>query len=292
MNWILAAVFAAIFFTLTAVLSKELMDHIDSLEFTALYSLVAFIFYTPIFLYYNSIYSFDFTTFLILLIILSGIGNILGMLAYNYGLKHTSLSIAMPLNRTQPVFVAIIGFLLLNEVMNLQKILGIITVTAGSYIVLLEDPHNPLDPITNLVHDYGAQLAVVSAIIFSFTAVIDRYVNTQMQPELYTYLILGIMTAALNTYLTLKKDKNYTKHVKTELTQYTKLYTLTGILTATAYLTMYTAYSQAEASQVIPVMQLQVPLTVIAGKEIFDETHIIEKIIGSILLILGIILVV
>lgn len=288
----MAAGLAAVLFTILAVISKELMEHITTLEFTAIYSLVAFIFYTPAFIYFSQHHTLKLNQTLTILVLLSGIGNILGMLAYNYGLKHTSISIAMPLNRTQPVFVAIIGFLALSETMNPQRIAGILTVTLGSYIVLLENPRNPLDPITNLAHDYGAQLAITSAGIFSIVSVTDRYVSQQLPPQLYTYLTLGIMTITLNTYLTFQKDKNYTKHLKTELKKYTKLYTLVGIFTATAYLSMYTAFQNAEASQVVPVMQLQVPLTVLAGKEIFHETHMIEKIIGSILLITGIILVV
>lgn len=293
MNWIIAAASAAVLFTVVAVISKELMDHIDAIEFTAIYSLIALIFYAPVFIYYLTQQTPELTTILILAILSSGLGNILGMLSYNYGLKHTSLSIAMPLNRTQPVFVAIIAATLLNEVMTLEKVAGILTITVASYIILMKNPHDPLDPITNLLHDYGAQLATLSAAFFSATSVIDRYVTTNFSPEIYTFLILAIMTTALNLYLfQANRHEDYSKHLKKELTNYKKHYALAGILTAAAYLALYQAFSQAEASKVVPVLQLQVPLTVIAGIEIFDETHFLQKIIGAILLIIGIILVV
>lgn len=291
MNWLIAATISAVLFTIVAVISKEIMDHINSVNFTAIYSLMAFIFYTPIFLYYLTQVEINITLIIALFTLLSGIGNILGMLSYNYGLKHTSISIAMPLNRIQPIFVAIIGFLFLNEVMNIEKVLGILLVTIASYIILLENRSDPLDPITNLTHDYGAQLAIVSAFFFSGTSVIDRFVTTNLAPEIYTYLILGIMAFSLNTYMNTKKE-NYTNQIISEIKNYKAHYISAGILTAFAYLTVYIAFSQAEASKVVPVLQLQVPLTVIAGKELFDETHILQKLIGAAILIAGIILVI
>jgi len=291
MEWVIAATLSAILFTIVAVLSKELMDHINAVNFTAIYSLTAFILYTPIFIYYLIQTEIQLSGIIALFILLSGIGNILGMLSYNYGLKHTSISIAMPLNRIQPVFVAIIGAIFLNEIMNLEKVVGIILVTIASYIILLENRHDPLDPITNLVHDYGAQLALVSAIFFSATSVIDRFVTTNIAPELYTYFILGIMAITLNIYLYNKKD-HHKQTIINELTKYKKLYFIAGLLTAFAYLAVYTAFSQAEASKVVPVLQLQVPLTVVLGKTMFNETHILQKLLGAAILIVGIILVI
>jgi drug/metabolite transporter (DMT)-like permease len=291
MMWILASALAAVLFTVQAVISKELMDHIDSVDFTAIYSLVAFIFYTPVFIYYISRTNPEFTPFLLLLIGLSGLGNILGMLAYNYGLGHTSLSIAMPLNRVQPVVVATIGFLVLGEAMNLQKVSGIVLVTVASYIILLEDHRNPLDPLTNILDDYGAQLALLSAVFFSITSIIDRFVTVQVPPELYTYFILGIMTASLNLYIARKNDQPF-RMVKNEILGNRLMYALSGVITAGAYLSIYTGFSLAEASKVVPVLQLQVPLTVIAGREVFSEQHVFQKLLGSGLMILGILLVV
>jgi len=292
MEWVVAATISAILFTVVAVISKELMDHINAVNFTAVYSLMAFLFYTPIFFYYLLFQvEANLTLMIVVFTLLSGIGNILGMLSYNYGLKHTSLSIAMPLNRVQPIFVAIIGFIFLNEVMTLEKVAGILLVTIASYIILLENHHDPLDPITNLTHDYGAQLAIVSALFFSTTSVIDRFVTTNLSPELYTYFILAIMAISLNTYLASKKT-NYSKWITNEIKNYRKMYISAGILTAFAYLTVYTAFSQAEASKVVPILQLQVPLTVILGKTMFDETHFLQKLIGAAILIIGIILVI
>lgn len=291
MNWILAATLAAILFTAVAVVSKELMDHIDSVAFTALYSLTAFLFYTPFFIYYLISTEISFTPVLVMMIATSGIGNVFGMLSYNFGLGHTSLSTAMSLNRAQPVFVAVIGFLALGESMNLLKLSGILIVTFASYIILLEDRSKPLGPLKELAHDRGARLALLSAVFFSFTSVIDRFVTSNLQPEIYTYLILGLMTFSLNSYI-YRRDEGYLGEIRGEILGNTREYVAAGLMTAVAYLLIYIAFSQAEASKVVPVLQLQVPLTVIAGREVFRETHVLQKLLGSLLMVLGILLVV
>lgn len=291
MNWVLAATLAALLFTALAVISKELMDHIDSVAFTAIYSLVAFIFYTPVFIYYLSSTGIDAGTTILLLVGASALGNVFGMLAYNFGLGHTSLSTAMSLNRSQPVFVAFIGFVALGESMGLEKVSGILLVTFASYIILLEDHSEPLAPIIELVSDKGARLALLSAVFFSITSVIDRFVTASIPPEIYTYLILGIMMVTLNSYV-YRRDENFFSELEKEISGNIKAYTASGIMTSLAYLSLYIAFSQAEASRVVPVLQLQVPLTIVAGREIFEEQHVLQKLAGSLLMIIGILLVV
>jgi len=291
MEWFLAAAVSALLFTAIAVISKQIMDHIDAVRFTAIYSALAFIFYTPVFLYYVYTVDFSFTVVIIALTVLSGLGNILGMLSYNFGLSKTSISVAMPLNRVQPVIVGVIGVLILGEAMSLEKAVGIGLVTLSCYIILLEGRHNILDPVKNLLNDLGAQLALISAFIFSFISLADRYVTSQFPPEIYTFFILGIMAAGLNLYM-VKIGTNYVTKACEEVANNKSLYTLVASLSAIAYLTVYIAFSQAEASRVVPVLQLQVPLTVILGREIFKEGNTLQKLVGSIILIAGVILVI
>ncbi len=291
MEWILYATVSAILFTAVAVISKELMDHIDAVRFTAIYSALAAFFYTPVLLYYLSTSDTGLTALLAVLTLLSGLGNVAGMLAYNYSLSKTQISVAMPLNRVQPVFVGLLGVLLLGETMSTEKVLGIGLVTFASYIILLEGGHEILDPVKNLLDDRGAQLALASAVFFSATSIIDRFVTEQFSPQIYTFLILASMATALNAYM-IKKDSNHVNKSLKEILNYRKMYAYAGLMTAIAYLVLYIAFSQAEASKVVPVLQLQVPLTVLLGQELFKEGHIIQKIIASILLIAGVILVV
>lgn len=287
MLWLHTALLSGILFAAVAVLSKEIMEDTSSLLFTSIYALLSTLFYTPIFLYYFSTIDTDLIISLVPFIILSGLANVFGILSFNYGIKKTDISIAMPLNRLQPVFVALLGAAVLGEVIDLFLGLGIILVTAGSYIVLLKNKNHPLEPFLNLRKDRGAQLATISAAIFAVAAVTDRFVTQSLTPEIYTFLILTVMTLSINSYLYRKNPRHFTE-IKTELQSRPEIYLLTGILAAGAYYSVLSALSMAPASRVIPVLQIQIPITVIAGGALFSEDHILQKLIGSAILILGI----
>ena len=287
MLWLYAALVSGILFSAVAVLSKEIMDETSSVLFTSIYALLSSIFYLPIFLYYLSTTGISLNTGIVPLIMLSGLANVFAILGFNYSVKQTDISIAMPLNRLQPVFVALIGALVLGEVINLSLALGIVLVTIGSYFVLLKNRNHPLEPFLNLKHDRGAQMATASAAFFGVAAVTDRFVTQILRPEIYTFLLLMVMALTINTYLYSKNPKHFTK-IKTELTLRPKIYLLTGLLVSGAYFSVLSALSMAQASKVIPVLQIQIPLTVIAGKTFFSEEHMVQKLIGSLILIAGI----
>lgn len=289
MLWLYTALISGLLFAAVAVLSKEIMEDTSSVLFTSIYALLSALFYTPIFLYYLSTVETGLITDLAPFIILSGLANVFGILSFNYGIKQTDISIAMPLNRLQPVFVALIGAAALGEVIDLFLGLGIILVTAGSYIVLLKDKNHLLEPFLNLKQDRGAQLATVSAAIFAVAAVTDRFVTQTLKPEVYTFLLLTVMALSINSYLYSKNSGHFTE-IRTELKSRPKIYLLTGVLAAGAYYSVLSALSMAQASKVIPVLQIQIPLTVIAGGALFSEEHVIQKLVGSAILIAGIIL--
>lgn len=290
MLWLYTALISAVLFAAVAVLSKEIMEETSSVLFTAIYALLSTIFYTPIFLYYISTVETDIIASLAPFILLSGLANVFGMLSYNYGIKETDISIVMPLNRLQPVFVALIGALVLGEVITLSLGTGIVLVTAGSYLVLLDDKDHPLEPFFNLENDRGAQLSILSAAIFAVAAVTDRFITQSLNPEVYTFLLLLVMTVAINSYMYNKNSRHFTK-VKTEIMRRPEIYGITGVLSAGAYYTVLAALSMAEASKVVPILQIQIPLTVVAGGALFSEDHVIQKLLGSAILIIGIIFV-
>lgn len=289
MLWLYTALISGILFASVALLSKEIMQETSSITFTSIYALLSTIFYFPVFIYYLS--SLDLSTLgnLAPFILLSGMANVFGILSFNYGIKKSEISVAMPLNRLQPVFVALIGAAVLGEVIDLYLGLGIILVTAGSYLVLLKDRNHMLEPFFNLREDRGAQLSMLSAAIFAVAAVTDRFVTQSLRPEIYTFLLLMVMTVSINTYL-LRKNSEHFSDVKTEILTKPGIYIVTGLLSAGAYYTVLSALSMAQASKVIPVLQVQIPITVVAGGAMFSEDHVLQKLAGSAILIAGIVL--
>lgn len=290
MEWLAATVVAAVIWSMTGIAAKELMDHSSSLVYSFLYSSLSLLFYLPVFLYFLPGESISFNPVLLAVIAISGAANVFGIMSYNYSIKFGELSRVIPFTRLNPIFTALIAATFLGEKLTPTRTAGIILVTVGSYAILEQKGTSWKQPFRSFARDRAPKYAALSALIYSVAAVADRYATQAVQPEIYTFIIYLIITSALSTYL-LTSRRDLLPEIKQQFLGNKLIYLLTGIGGATATYLIFFAFSIAEASRVIPVLQIQVFISVVAGVMLFGEDHWHEKIIGSIILVAGVILV-
>lgn len=291
MDWLLLTVLSAVFFSGAAVINKELMEDTSPIFFISVLMALSSLIYLPVFLYHFTPSMLTSIHGLAGFILFSLLANCLGWFSYNYALKNDPVSTVMPLNRLQPIFVAIIGFLILSETINLRIGTGIVMAALGGYIALLKDRQHLKSPIQDILTDRGEQLAILSAFFFGFAAIADRYITVQLAPEIHSFFILAGLAVSFNTYMYLQKGRKHFREAKNTFMEKRKTYLIAGILQTSSLLAIMTALSLQEASRVIPVLQLQVPITVLAGGALLHEDNIRLKLVGSAILITGVTLV-
>lgn len=290
MEWFIATVGAALIWSFTGIIAKDLMNHDSSLVYSFLYTVLALIFYTPVFLYFLPTADISIEVFALGAFIVSGFANIFGIMSYNYSIKLGELSRVIPFTKLNPVFTAIIAAIVLGEKMTPTRVTGILLVTLGSYKILEEKNTGWKQPFRSFVKERAPKVAVLSALIFSFAAVADRYVTQIVQPEIYTFMIYLFMATGLTTYIITGRREVLTEIIP-DLKTHRYKYAVTGIGAAVATYLIFYAFSQAPASRVIPVLQIQVLISVIAGVMLFGEDNLKQKLVGSVILIAGVILV-
>lgn len=291
MEWLAATVGAALIWSVLGIIAKDLMDHSSSFIYSFLYSSLGLLFYTPIFLYYLPGANLNFSITVLVAFVISGIANIFGIMAYNYSIKFGELSRVIPFTKLNPIFTAIIAAATLGEKITPVKGSGILLVTIGSYVILEEKDTDWEEPFRKFIRLKAPKVAALSALIFSVAAVADRFATQVIQPEIYTYMIYLFMTAGLSIHL-MTSRKELIPEIKTHLLEDKLLYTVTGIgASAASYLIFY-SFSRAPASSVIPVLQIQVLVSVVAGTSLFGEDNLKQKLIGSAVLIAGVVLTV
>lgn len=290
MEWLAATVGAAVIWSFTGIAAKELMDHSSSLVYSFLYSSLALLFYTPVFLYFLPSSSFEISIWLIFALVISGVANVFGIMSYNYSIKFGELSRVIPFTKLNPVFTAIIAALVLGEQMTQTRVTGIILVTVGSYAILEERNSGWKKPFKNFIKLKAPKYAALSALVYSFASVADRFGTQIIQPEIYTFILYVMITSALSVYI-LTEKRELIPEIKTDFTDAPFYYMLTGVGAAVASYLIFFAFSQAQASRVIPVLQIQVFISVAAGYILFNEDNLKQKIIGSLILVAGVILV-
>lgn len=289
-NWFYAAVFSALSWGVISVIAKKLMDHDSSEAYTALYTVLSLIFYTPLFLYFALSQTVNYTAIASAALLFSVLGNIAAFIAYNTSIKEGELSRIIPFTRLTPIFTAIFAAAILGEVITYKLGIGILMATAGSILVMKEKNIDYINSIEDRIKSNAIQLAILSSAIYGLTSVADRYATQIIQPEIYTFfLFLGMSTGFL--IYTEKSSKHSFKELLKDFRNDKTLYTVTGLLAAGATYSIFYSFSNAPASRVTPVLQLQVLVSVIAGALFFGEDDILRKLVGSLILISGIVLV-
>lgn len=287
MEWILYTLFAATGFGVMSVIAKNIMEDTSAVQYAALYSSLGLLFYTPVFIYFMFKLSPNFQFIALGAMGLSMIGNVLAFLVYNYSVKEGQLSQVVPVTRLTPVFAAFFAAIALGEKLDLALASGILLATSGAVIVLKKDKISYIQSVEDGIKTKAVKAALLSAVIYGFTSVADRYATQIIQPEIYNYFIyIGLSTGFLAT--TYFQQKQPVKQLKNNFNEYRLLYTVTGLTAAASSLAIFKAFSLAPAAKVTTVQQFQVLIPVIAGVLIFKEENLRRKLSGSIILIAGI----
>lgn len=200
----------------------------------------------------------------------------IGLLSFTKSMETTDLSVVSPLQQTIPVFASVIEPLVLSELgYSLEVIIAAILTTIGAYIIVI-NPDELLLPLKKL-RRRGPIMALLTAFLFGMSSVIAHY-TTQSMPVIY-YLLVEVSTGF--TVLTLIRGS--LPDFDPKLVAYGSLFTLNlgfSILTL----------SLVVASKATVFFRLSLVINVLIGLWLLGEENMIVRIVGSIIIISGVVL--
>lgn len=214
----------------------------------------------------------------VLLAALSGAFIGLGFLSFTRAMENTDLSVVSPLQQTIPVFASVLEPIVLSELgYNIEIVLAAVLTTVGAYIVVME-PGNFLLPLEKLT-DRGPMLAILTAFLYGMASIISHY-TTQTMPVIY-YLLIEVSAGFV--VLTLLRRSLPEFHPK--LVAYGFTYSLNlGLSILTLSLVV--------ASRATVFFRLSLVINVLVGIFLLGEENIVIRIVGSLVIISGVVLTV
>jgi uncharacterized membrane protein len=173
---------------------------------------------------------------------------------------------------------------MLQEHVTLSAILGIIFIVFGSYILNVRDfKAGFFSPIKNILCDRGLQYMLLVAFLFSIAVNTDKLNVTNSNPYFsggYVLSILGIC------YLI-----GYGISPKTQVYHLSQsgfhLIFIAGLFLAAEALTINIAYTLSSVALVISIKRLSIIISVILGIVILKEQYGFTRLLGSIIMVLG-----
>lgn len=215
---------------------------------------------------------------------LSAVLNVISSIFYAKALKYSELSISIPILAFTPVFLIFTSTMMLGEFPGIYGSLGILLIVMGSYVLHMKDSKKGfMQPFRNLIKDRGAKFMLGVALIWSITANLDKMAITNSSPIFYLCLIqLFFVIVVFPIFI--KRNKNIRDHLH---------FIIPASFCSVAALTAQTyAFTMAIVPFVISIKRLSLLLGVIWGYYIFKEKGIKERLVGSIIMLVGVLIIV
>jgi uncharacterized membrane protein len=285
MVWFLLALMTALFESLKDVFSKKSLKKTDEYIVVLSLSLFALPFLLPL-LFFIEIPNLG-NNFWWALVTLS-ILNIITTTLYIKAIKISDLSLTVPLLAFTPLFLLFTSPFMVGEFPTLTGLIGVILIVIGAYeLNIKKQKQGYLEPFKALVKEKGPRLMLLVALIWSFSSNIDK-IGIQNSSPIFWVITTRILIASLMLIVVFFKSKDKIYQISKN---YKSLLPI-GLIISLILITQMIAISLTLVSYVIAIKRTSIIFSVIFGFLIFKEKGIKERLIGSIIMVFGVLLII
>lgn len=282
--WLIFSFLTAFFESIFNAFSKRGAQKIDVLSATWAQRFFSIFIILPLALINHSFQPVNQTFWIA--VIASSLLNTITSLLFIKAIKDSPLSLTLPLVNMTPVFLLITSPLMLGEFPKPLGLVGILSAVAGAYILnLSKSVHGIFEPFLTIGREKGSRLVLLVAFIWSITSNIQKISVQNSNPILVAFSEACIILFLLTIILLLKK------------TPFRKIYqnsfTLApiGIASGLSIVFQMIAISMTIVPNVLAVKRTSTLFGTLWGKIFFKEKNIQERLIGTIIMILGVVLI-
>lgn len=249
-------------------------------------SLVVFaiIFFVPLCLLYKTFSSHGW-----IYIITSGSIHALYMILLGKAYQLGDLSLVYPLSRgSAPLFVTLFAIFFLKEKVSLLGMAGILLIVMGIYTLHIRNlSFKGLTEPLLLIREKISCLALLIGLLISGYSVIDKVGVDYVDPVIYLYLMFAISAILMSPYIFINKSEK----IKKEWLENKWAVIAVAIMYVFAYLLVLMAMTHGKVSYISSVREISLVFTTLIGTFMFREAFGGKKIIASILMFSGIVLI-
>lgn len=279
--WLLFAVGASFFAGITAILVKIGVEDTDSNLLTALRTIVVLIFsWIMVFVVGSQGTITEVPGKTLLFLCASGVTTGISWICYFHALQIGNVNVVVPIDKSSVVLTIFLGVIFLGESMNLLKAVCVVSIAAGTYL-MIEKKEN----VGQSTKKKGAIFyAFMSAIFASLTALLSKIGITGIESNLGTAIrtIVVLIMAWIIVFM-----KGSQKDIKKISQKSWTFIVLSGIATGLSWLCYYRALQDGPISVVLPIDKLSTLVSIAFAYIVFKEKLTRKSGIGLALIVAG-----
>ena len=200
------------------------------------------------------------------------------------------LSLVYPVARGMgPMLVPVLAVILLGEIVEIMAIVGISAIVGGIYTISWwGNFHQVLRSPLLFLRSAGMRYAVLTGLTIAVYSIVDKEGVGHIQPLLYIYFLDIGTVALLAPYILANKGM---ETVKAEWRANAVPITVSGLLAFAAYGLVLTAFSLSRVSYVAPAREVGIVIGVLMGIFLLKEPFGRGRLLGSGLIVGGLVLI-
>jgi drug/metabolite transporter (DMT)-like permease len=218
----------------------------------------------------------------LLLILLGIFFHVLGNATLISALKYGGVIISTPIMGTQAIWISILAYFFLREIINIPMIIGMVISVLGTVVLTLGKSSSNIY-IENL--NLSIILSLITAVSFAIGGLIQRYLLTREKLSEWTVMFYSLTSAQLILFVLVILNGNMNFYFTVGLLTFLKLM-LTGMFCAVAIITLTKAMVFTQAAIVTTIGSLQTAIAPVLAA-IFLKEEINGLMIFGILLIMA-----
>ncbi len=214
---------------------------------------------------------------------------ILAMLLYIRAIRDYPLSQTLPYLAFTPVFVTLVGYLLLGESVSGDGFMGILLVVTGAWLLNFDQAEllewrTWVNPLTHIFRNPGPLTMLSVAFLYSFTAVGGKGAMQYMAPELFGPLYFVLVGVALLPLL--MKPLSIRRIWRKPL----PVFGVAGLM-GIMLITHFIALEQVEVAYMIAVKRTSLLFGILFGAFIFRETGLRSHLLAGAVMLGGVFMI-
>ena len=216
------------------------------------------------------------------------IDSVLNAIAYILFIKAISLaelSKVAPLTSFTPLFLIFTSPILLGEFPNIMGLVGVLAIVGGAYLLNLQEGQKRwLEPLVGLMQETGSQLMLTVAFIWSLTSNLDKIGIQNSAPIIWVFSVYLSITVMLLPLVLFRQTSSMS-----QLRRSGKTLVTIGLLNAVTVASQMTALTLTLVAYVIAIKRTSTVFSVIFGALIFQEQGFKARLLGTSIMLLGVI---
>ena len=206
---------------------------------------------------------------------------------YMKAISMSPLSLTLPMLSFTPIFMLITGPILLGEFPEPLGILGIVCIVSGAYVLNIKEARRGiLQPFVSLLKEKGPVLMLLVSLMWSVFSTLMKNLILESNMILAVASVYSISAVMFSIFVIMTKRFGL-KEIRKNFRNLTSI----GFFMALSEISLSYTYTMTLAVYAIAVKRTSILMGSIYGFKFFKEGNVTQRLAGSVLMILGIVLI-